>query len=381
MNRISEILETLKEENRFRRIPEGRGCADVTDLCSNDYMGLARREGEFREEFRMRFGDAPMTSSASRILASDQHYYTLLESYLSEAYGKEALLFNSGYHANVGALSALSIPSTLFLADRLVHASAIDGMMLNKAEFKRWKHNDTASLRKLLEENHGKYERIIVVCESVYSMDGDIAPLKEIAAMKDEYPEMMLYVDEAHGLGCFGERGLGVCEEEGLIDKCDILIGTLGKACASSGAFAVCGSEMRDFLVNRSRSLIFSTCIAPVNAAWSLLMLEKLSGMNEERRHLAGISRRFREGVERITGKQNPSRSAIVPLVTGDAAKAIGISDALRENGVLALPIRRPTVPPGGERIRFSLNASLTAEDIDRLLDKIENAYTRQREG
>lgn len=380
MDIYGEILSRLSEEGRLRRIPAHSGLSgDVYDLCSNDYMGMARRSQEWREEFAARFGNEAMTASASRLLACDQNAFGRLEDYLSGLYGSPALLFNSGYHANTGIVEALSVPGTLWLADRLIHASAIDGLRLAGARFMRWRHNDTTHLRRLLEEESGKNRQIIVMCESVYSMDGDHAPLEEICGLKRDFPEILIYVDEAHAVGVYGPKGTGLAAELGLRDSIDITVGTLGKACASSGAFAITSAGMRDYLVNTARSLIFSTAIAPANAAWSQLMLEKLENMDREREHLKEISTLFRMGIENITGCPNPSRSAIVPLVTGDARRAVEISQELRAEGILALPIRRPTVPPGDERIRFSLNASLGRDDIEAILSGIERAFRRNR--
>lgn len=374
MNHYKEILDTYSHEGRLREIPRHQAGSELINLTLNDYMGLGARSEEFMEEFRKRFPHVSMTSSASRLLATDQDVYAELERYLANAYGKPALLFNSGYHANTGTVSALNIAGTLWLTDRLIHASVIDGIRLAGAECRRWAHNDVAKLRKLVERCHGDYERLIVVCESVYSMDGDMAPLEELVALKREYPKMMLYVDEAHGLGCFGPHGLGVCEEKGIIDDIDILVGTLGKACASSGAYVVTTPLLHDFLVNNSRSFIFSTALPPACAAWSLLMLEHLSDMASEREHLAELSDMLREGLEEITGTPNPSRSAIVPLMIGDASMAVEVSRRLEQEGVLALPIRRPTVPEGGERIRFSLHAGLSFGDVAKILNSIKNA-------
>lgn len=374
MNQYKKILDTYSEEGRLRQIPRHHAAGEFFNLTLNDYMGLGGRSEEFEEEFHRRFPHVSMTSSASRLLASDQNVYAELEHYLMAAYGKPALLFNSGYHANTGTVSALNIPGTLWLTDKLIHASVIDGIKLGGAECRRWAHNDVAKLRRLLERFQGDYERLIVVCESVYSMDGDMAPIEELIALKREFPKVMLYVDEAHGLGCFGPRGLGLCEEKGLIDDIDILVGTLGKACASSGAFVIATPLLHDFLVNNARSFIFSTALPPACAAWSLLMLEHLSGMSTERQHLAEISLKMREGVEEITGVPNPSCSAIVPLMVGDAARAVEISRRLEREGVLALPIRRPTVPEGGERIRFSLQAGLSCDEVAHILNSIKNA-------
>lgn len=373
MSAYSEILDRYAAEGRLRKIPADRSEAAIIDLCSNDYMGLARRQHEWEEEFRSRWGGVSMTASASRLLASDQAVFNLLEKYLGDSYAKSALMFNSGYHANTGLVSALNIPGTLWISDKLIHASVIDGLRMSGGKFKRWNHNDTSHLQKILRAESDNWERMIVLCESIYSMDGDVAPLKELVELKKEFPKMMLYIDEAHALGVYGPRGLGKCAELGLLPEVDILVGTLGKACASVGAFAVTSPELQEYLVNSARSLIFSTAIAPANAAWSLMMLEKLAGMDEQRRHLAKLSERFKRGIEELTGKPNPSSSPIVPLLTGNAEKAVTISAALERVGILALPIRRPTVPPGGERIRFSLHAGLTFEDIDIILDKIKD--------
>ncbi len=374
MNHYKQILDTYSHEGRLRVIPRHQAGSELINLTLNDYMGLGARSGEFMEEFRKRFPHVSMTSSASRLLATDQDVYTELERHLANAYGKPALLFNSGYHANTGNVSALNIAGTLWLTDKLIHASVIDGIRLAGAECRRWAHNDVAKLRKLVERLYDDYERLVVVCESVYSMDGDMAPLEELVALKREYPKVMLYVDEAHGLGCFGPHGLGVCEEKGIIDDIDILVGTLGKACASSGAYVVTTPLLHDFLVNNARSFIFSTALPPACAAWSLLMLEHLSGMASEREHLAELSDMLREGLEEITGTPNPSRSAIVPLMIGDASRAVEVSRRLEQEGVLALPIRRPTVPEGGERIRFSLHAGLSFGDVAKILNSIKNA-------
>lgn len=370
-------LEELKSEGRLRRIPPHRTAKQLIDLCSNDYMGLAKNCKDERQTFAGMLDNIQMTSSASRLLSSEQDEFSKLEQYLEEHYNNSAVLFNSGYHANVGLTTALNLPGTLWLIDKLIHASVIDGLRMANAEFKRWRHNDIEHLRKILHLQEGKYERIIVVCESVYSMDGDIAPLREISELKNEFPDIMLYVDEAHAIGAFGPSGLGLCKQYGITDKIDIIVGTLGKACASSGAFCVTTPMLKEFIINSARSLIFSTALAPANARWSLLMLEKLRKMNKEREHLARIAEKFRKGIEMLTGEENPSRSAIVPLITGNAAKAVSISQELEKEGILALPIRRPTVPPGGERIRFSLNASLTESDIELILNKISRVYQR----
>ena len=372
MAKYSDILYSLETENRLRSIPRHRKGAPLVDLTSNDYMGLARRADEWADEFRQRFPDVGMTSSASRLLASDQEIYNRLEGYLEELYRKPALLFNSGYHANVGIISALNIPGTLFITDKLIHASAIDGVRLGKAEFRRFAHNDISHLEKIIEKEHRNHERLIVICESVYSMDGDVVPLAEMTALKKIYPNVMLYVDEAHAVGAIGSKGAGVASQLGLDNDIDIIVGTFGKACASQGAFAVTSPELKSYLINTARSFIFSTALPPANVAWTLFMLEKLALMDKEREHLKQISEMFRSGLEDITGNPIKSDSAIIPLLTGDARRAMALSASLEESGILALPIRRPTVPPGGERIRFSLTADLSEEIINNVLENIK---------
>jgi 8-amino-7-oxononanoate synthase len=373
MSNYREIIEEYKEEGRFRVLPPDRSDAEIIDLASNDYMGLGARYEDFSAEFNARYGVLPYSSSASRLLSRHQAPYARLEQKLGDMYGREALLFNSGYHANVGITSALNVPGTIFLADKLIHASAIDGLTMRKCEFERWRHNDTKHLRRLIEKHYETAERIVVIAEAVYSMDGDCAPLRELVALRREFPKVILYIDEAHSFGVFGKGGAGLCVEEDLIDDVDILMGTFGKACASSGAFAAVSSEMKDYLINSARSFIFSTAIPPVCVAWTEFMIEKLSGMDAEREHLKQISERFRVALEEMTGVQNPSSSQIVPLLIGDAEKAVAFSHKLEEAGVLALPIRKPTVPAGTERIRFSLHAGLRDEEvaeIERIIKK-----------
>lgn len=369
MSRYSAILDEYGAQGRLRTLPSDAP-EGVLDLSSNDYLGLAGRH-DLVDEFLSMAPVAPFCSAASRLLASRQTEYEALEAWLGDEYGKDVLLFNSGYHANTGCVSALAVEGTVIVADKLVHASVIDGIQLGKAPFRRFRHNDTASLRRELDKASDGAERVLVIVESVYSMDGDIAPLREIAAMRREFPKMMLYVDEAHALGVYGDRGLGVCEELGLLADVDVLVGTFGKACASVGAFVATSRKLKAFLLNSARSFIFSTALPPVNVAFTRFMLGKIKEMRAERRHLSAISRRFREGVSRLTGTQGASASQIVPLMAGSNARALSMSASLRDHGVLALPIRRPTVPAGTERIRFSLGASLADNDIDHILSVI----------
>lgn len=375
---FADALKILADDNRLRNIPGAitdEKENTFLDLLSNDYLGLGSESDKFMDEFRERFPDAQFTSSASRLLSRRNHYHNQLEDYLSELYGRPVLLFNSGYHANVGIIQALAVKETMFIADKLVHASAIDGLRLSGADFKRFPHNSIRGLKKILNDNYEDYSRFIVIIESIYSMDGDLAPLREIAGLKKEYPKMMLYVDEAHAFGVRGKRGLGVAEELKLIPKIDILVGTLGKAAASAGAFAVVSEVMKDYLINTARSFIFSTAISPAQAAWSILMIEKLVAASDRRKRLKELSKEFISQLEERANIESPSESQIVPMIIGDAGEAIHMADYLRHNGFDTLAIRKPTVPAGSERIRFSLNANLSKKDITRLVGVISRYH------
>lgn len=366
------MLSHLKNEQRLRVIPEPLQDERI-DLLSNDYLGLGKEAHLFRKEFEERFPDVTFTSSASRLLSRANKYHNLLEQLLEKLYGRPALLFNSGYHANIGIIQALAIPGTLFLADKLVHASAIDGLRLSGAYFKRYPHNDIKKLRRLVRENYDKYDRLIIITEGIFSMDGDMADIREIVEIKRKYSKVMIYLDEAHSFGVRGLKGLGLAEENGVINEIDIIIGTLGKAAASAGAFAVTSPVLKQYLINTARSLIFSTAISPAQAAWSILMIEKIIRMNDRRLHLQRLSQYMVRELSRRINFESPAKTQIVPLIIGDAAETILMAEHLGANGFDTLAIRRPTVPAGSERLRFSLNALISEKDIDKLITALSH--------
>ena len=366
-----EILSSLAEENRLRTLPSG---LEGLDLISNDYMSLGARYSEFLEEYQDRFADAQMSASASRLLQKHQNEHNALERMLSSLYDKSILLMNSGYHANTGALAALSIPGSLIVSDKLIHASMIDGIRLGHGDTARFAHNDMRMLRKILEKKASLFKSVVIAVESVYSMDGDLAPLEEIVAIKKEFPNVLLYVDEAHAFGVFGDKGLGLAEELEILPEIDILIVTLGKAAAGYGAFIATSETMHSYFINCARSFIFSTALPPSIVAWDKFMIEKLIGMRDERKYLRELSEWFRKRVEDITGMECQSRSQIIPVHAGSASRAIEMATTLREAGVDALPIRRPTVAAGTERLRLSLSAGMTHEDLEKVLDAIKDS-------
>lgn len=371
-SRLTLELDQLRESSNYRSFPSDGG-GDTIDLTSNDYLGLALRD-DLRDEFMAQYhsGKFPaLTSSASRLLASCQLEYREFESLLAEIYGREALVFNSGYHANTGIIQAIADKRTMVIADRLVHASIIDGIRLSGARFTRFPHNDFDRLERAIEAVPDDADRILVIVESVYSMDGDRADIDRLIDIRRADGRVMLYVDEAHGVGVEGPAGLGLVAASKAPAEVDIVIGTLGKALASSGAFALTGDIVKQYLVNKARSLIFSTALPPACVAWSRFLFGKMMGMDAERATLRRHAERIADAIAAATGCRGVV-SHIQPLVIGNAAATLQRSAELLREGVKVLPIRTPTVPPGSERLRFSLSASLTDADITRACRCIE---------
>ena len=379
-DQMQQELQRLKERSNLRTLPalihEGRevieGGQRMLNLSSNDYLGLAA-DRNLREEFLQELtADSFLpTSSSSRLLTGNFTVYAELEQTLAQLFGTEAaLVFNSGYHANTGILPAVSDTQTLILADKLVHASLIDGIRLSSAKCIRYRHNDLKQLERLLAENHAAYRQVIVVTESIFSMDGDIADLKELVRLKQMYENVLLYVDEAHAFGARGEKGLGCAEEQNCINDIDFLVGTFGKAAASAGAYIICRQTIREYLINKMRTFIFTTALPPVNIQWTAWVLKHFADFRSKREHLLQISRKLKEALTE-KGYNCPSVSHIVPMVVGASEDTIRKAEELQRKGFYALPVRPPTVPEGTSRIRFSLTADITEKEIDTLIEII----------
>ena len=373
---MQQELQLLEEHSNLRRLPrmahDGRDVIvngkRMLNLSSNDYLGLAS-DRALREEFlRTLTPDTFLpTSSSSRLLTGNFTVYEELEAELAHLFGTEAaLVFNSGYHANTGILPAVSDAQTLILADKLVHASLIDGIRLSAAKCIRYRHQDYTQLQTLLEKHHHDFSRIIIVTESIFSMDGDVAPLTRLAELKKTYPNVMLYVDEAHAVGVRGQKGLGIAEEQGCLKDIDFLCGTFGKALASVGAYVVCSQTIREYLVNRMRTLIFTTALPPFNTAWTKFVLSRLGTWSERRNRLAKHSLHVRQAIQE-SGKSCPSSSHIIPVVIGESHDTILKAEDMQRKGFYVLPVRPPTVPEGTSRLRISLTAALTDEETDRI--------------
>lgn len=344
----------------------------MLNLSSNDYLGLAADRKLHMEFLSSKdIQDLPFSSSSSRLLTGNFGICDRLEDTLAGMYGREsALVLSSGYHMNTGILPAICDRNTLILADKLVHASLIDGIRLCEGRCIRYRHQDYAQLENIIEREHSSCSRIIIVTESIFSMDGDTVPLQRLVEIKHRWPGIMLYVDEAHAVGTRGRKGLGLAEEEGCINDIDLLCGTFGKALASAGAFVLCGKTLKEYLVNRMRTLIFTTALPPVNIAWSLFIMERLEKFSDRRDMLRIHSEKLRNAF-RNSGIPMPSSSHIIPVIKGSGTDTVNAAADMQSKGFYVLPIRPPTVPEGTSRLRISLTAALDGNDIDRLIANI----------
>lgn len=383
MMKEGQTLCALAREGNLRTLPEVRHDGiwieqdgrRMLNMSSNDYLGLAS-DATLQDEFWQSLPerDRLLSASSSRLLTGNFDVHQELETLLAERFGREsALTFSSGYHLNTGILPAVADVHTLILADKLVHASLIDGIRLSSATCIRYRHQDYRQLQSLLEKHRTNFERMIIVTESVFSMDGDVAPLAELVELKKAFPNVMLYVDEAHAIGVRGKRGLGIAEEQGCLADIDFLCGTFGKALASVGAYVVCSRLMYDYLVNRMRTLIFTTALPPLNVAWTKFVFSRLDGWEDRRIRLASMAEKVR-GAVRQAGYPCPSESHIVPLVVGESEKTVLKAAEMQRKGFYVLPVRPPTVPAGTSRLRLSLTAALPEGEVERLGKLIVNS-------
>jgi 8-amino-7-oxononanoate synthase len=340
------------------------------NLSSNNYLGLAGRA-----EVRAAAADAALGdgcgAGSSRLIAGTSDLHRALEERLARFKGTEgALLFTSGYTANIGVIPALIGAGDLVLSDELNHASLIDGCRLSRAAYHTYPHRDMAALEAQLVEwtRRERVGRCLVVTETVFSMDGDLAPLADIARLCDAFGAL-LYVDEAHATGCVGPGGRGLAAELGLEASVTVSMSTLSKALGSFGAFVVGGQILIDYLVNVARSFIFTTALpAPVVAASlaAVEVLERQPGLVTTLRENAAL---LRGGLQQLGFDTLGSETQIVPLFIGSSQRALDVAEALRDEGIFVVAIRPPTVPPGGARLRCSVMATHTAADLEFALE------------
>lgn len=391
---FTEVLDQLESNGRLRELhplSSREGCRvawqgrTMLNLTSNDYLGIAGSK-EIHERFYAGMQHANILekyglgSASSRLLSGDCEQLHALEEALVSAYGfPAALFFNSGYHANIGILPALLDKRDLIVSDKLNHASIHDGLRLCAAEHKRYRHCDYAHLDSVLAASRHRHERAVIVSESVFSMDGDVADLRELVRIKEKYG-CLLYIDEAHAIGVYGKNGLGIAEEQGVLAEVDLLVGPFGKACASIGSFVLCSREIRNYLINFSRSLIFTTALPPVIASWNLFVFSLLLDMESERRHLRLLSENLRQSLV-AHGLKTTGTTNIVPVLIGDNRGTVQAAGQMQELGYLILPVRPPTVPEGTARFRLSLTADMHWSDLQPLAGHIAACLNAIQDG
>jgi 8-amino-7-oxononanoate synthase len=382
MIEIDRELARLEEAGLYRRRrvldgPQGvRPRIDGRELlafCSNDYLGLAAhpRVIEALRDGAQRNG---VGSGASHLINGHCAAHHQLEAALAQFVGRDrALLCSTGYMANLGVISALSGRGEQVLADRLNHASLLDGARLSEARLRRYPHADTGRLRALLDDARGSAS--LVITDGVFSMDGDLAPLPELAEAAWTAGARLM-VDDAHGIGVLGASGRGTLEHYGLQgragqDQVPILVGTLGKALGTFGAFVAGSAPLIELLIQRARSYIYTTALPPAVAQATLAALELTEQEAWRRERLQALIRRFRAGAERIGLTLVDSPTPIQPLIAGDADTALAWSRFLEANGILVTAIRPPTVPAGSSRLRITFSAEHQEADVDRLLETL----------
>ncbi len=380
MRFYEDLQRELTEWSAAHRLRELR-CEDTLDngrirvngrellnFSSNDYLGL----GSEMVRVENRGG-----ATGSRLVCGNHHGYEELEARLAALHNTEsALVFGSGYLANVGVLSGLAGSDDVIFSDRLNHASIVDGIVLSRARHVRYRHNDMEHLEFLLKRHEGR--RRFIVSDAVFSMDGDTALVAELVRLRHDY-NCCLILDEAHSGGVTGPRGAGLAAELGLAKEVDVHVGTLSKAYGRYGGFVCCRQILRDYLINRARSVIYSTGLPPILIESVLQAVERVEQADAEREKVAALSNEFREGLQKLGLDCGMSSTQIVPLILGDEERTLRWSRILLEKGVFAVAIRPPTVPRGAARLRFSITAAHDPIAIRQTLRKIEECFNAEQ--
>ncbi len=375
---IREEIENLKKEGLYitiRTIESPQGAWIIVDgkkvlnLCSNNYLGFANHPKlrEKAEEAIERFGVGP---AAVRTIAGTMSLHNELERKLAEFKGAEATIsFQSGFNANLATIPALVGRGDAIFSDELNHASIIDGSRLSRATIIRYNHNDPVDLEKKLKEEGPKYRRKLVVTDGVFSMDGDIAPLPEIAEVAEKY-DAILMVDDAHGEGVLGRGGRGIVDHFGLHGRVDIEVGTLSKAFGVVGGYVAGSKEIVEYLKQKARPFLFSSAVTPPDVAASIAAVDILTESDELVKKLWDNAKYFKEGMKKLGFDTGKSQTPITPVMLGEATVAQEFSKRLFEEGIFAQAIGYPTVPRGKARIRVMISATHSREDLDFALEK-----------
>lgn len=373
---LTQRLGEVKDRGLYRRLRAVEGAQDATVslngenvllFSSNNYLGLANHPALKRAAVQAieRFGCG---SGASRLISGSMGIHHELEARLATLKKTEAaLVFPTGYHANIGVLASLVGPGDTILSDSLNHASIIDGCRLSRADVRVYRHADMDQLCELLEACPRSGHRLVVT-DTVFSMDGDLAPLADMVALARRY-DAWLMVDEAHATGVFGPNGAGLVDELGLAEHVDVQMGTLGKALGCVGAYVAGSRALIDWLINRARSFIYTTGMPPGVAASALAAVDIVEREPERRQRVWDNTRFLFDGLHGLGYRLGASRSQILPVMVGEARQTMALADALLRRGVFTHGIRPPTVPEGTSRIRVTPMATHTAEHLDRALD------------
>lgn len=375
----TDLLDKIKDPVLFRTLtevlPQGQGRIKVadriyTDISSNDYLGLSYHPRVV--EAAAKALEKGLGASASRLMTGSTCLHHELERKMADFKGKPSVtVMNSGYQANLGVISAICGKNDCVFFDRLSHASIIDGVKLSGAASFRFRHNDMEHLETLIKKNRRKFKTALIVTETVFSMDGDFAPLKDMVRIKEKY-SCLLMVDEAHATGIFGEKGSGMAEKENVTENTDIIMGTFSKALGSFGAYLATNKRIKAFLVNRCRSFIYSTALPPPLAASCIASIEIIKEEPERREALLKNSKHLRDSLTR-SGVPTRGMSQIIPVILGKSEKAVDVSLMLKKRGWWAIPMRPPTVPEGEARIRVSVSYHHGADVLERLASDIQS--------
>lgn len=373
---IHSELKKLKDAGLYRRMRLVDGDQDVTlivdgieviNFSSNNYLGIANHP-ELAAAAKAAIDRYGCGSGASRLITGNMTLHEELESKLAEFKVTEAaLVFNSGFQANTGVLSTLVGVGDVIFSDALNHASIIDGCRLARASTQIYRHCDLDQLELQLREAPGGARKLIVT-ETIFSMDGDEAPLAAIVELAEKYDAMVM-VDEAHATGICGANGAGVVAKLGLGERVLVQMGTLGKALGGFGAYVAGSSALRDLLINRCRSFIFTTALPPAIMAMAMAAIDLVQREPERREALWRNCRALKEGLNSVGFSLGESQSPILPLIIGNADKCMRYCERLLEKGIFAQGIRPPTVPPGTSRLRITLMATHTRTHIDRAIE------------
>ena len=364
-NRLEDKLNSSRDKGLYREVRLSPDCH--INLGSNDYFQLRHDPRVIAgakkacELYGTGSGASPLLSG---FLPCHQSFLEKLKLWKNKSFG---MLFNAGFLANQAVLKHLPGKKDLVLADKLIHHSMAQALKQGAARFKRYHHLDLDHLLELLDSHHRGYETIFVVTESVFSMDGDYPDLKKLVELKKQYP-FILVLDEAHGTGIFGDTGGGLAEEMQVLDKVDIIIGTLGKSLASMGAYVLSDSAtVINYLINLAGEFIYSTFLSPAQVGSAEMAMEILQTANEERRYLQKISISFRNTLKIKVSEDNLYFSPIVSVVIGDPSNTLKLRDHLLQKGIVVGAVRPPTVPAQTSRLRISLHTGVTLESLERL--------------